>query len=322
MKALLVTHPEADFLEGVVYMGMHELLGDGIVDFPYKRSYHGEVDTYPSRYTHGDRTGTTGPFSWLPNLPARVWHRDEVVQGLRDRAFEFVFFPPRPYALRELRTLIGDVGRGNMPPLVLLDGEDYDYLEVGMIEEFRPKVYLKRENLGASHPLTRVEPFPFASPVPVHEPVAKDIDILFLGGGTSPARQQGVDALMNAFGSRFVGGVGGGASYRDYLSHIARARVAISIRGWGLDTLRFWEIPSFDTLLVADRIPLVKPYPFEHGRDCLYFDDVGGLVDGVRCALEDVAWREGIARTGNAHLRQWHTARARAQQLVMHATRG
>ena len=126
------------------------------------------------------------------------------------------------------------------------------------------------------------------------------------------------DALRAEFGPRFVGGIGMEVwrHWPDYLDALARARIAISVRGYGYDCLRFWEIPSFDTMLVSDKLPIVKPYPFEDQVHAAYFDIIEELIAIVRRALSDPVWSTRIAKAGNEHLRTHHTARARAKQLL------
>lgn len=334
MRALFIDHPEADFLSATTFMGLHEILGEnGIVDWPFKKSYHGQLHEYPSIYDFGAGTspwhswkkgddgravGTTAPFQWMPALLGREWSEDEVLAALSGHEFDLcILASPRKYNMQDLRRLRNRVGRDKIPPLVFMDGEDYDTLRWDVVAEFGAKLYLKREllhNPGGTP--CRLEAFPFASPVPEMPAVEKDIDVLFAAGKTWAGREEAHRALTAEFGSRIDVGH---RPYSEYLQAINRAKIAISVRGWGYDTLRVWEIPSFETMLVADRLPIIRPYPFEHGQTCALFDDVKGLVDGVRCALEDEQWRARIAKAGNDHLRKHHTARARAQQLLDYA---
>ena len=337
MRVLYCDHPEADFLSGVLYMGLCEELGaDQVVDYPPKDSFKGKVHYYPSPYTHAawpaddidipswqklakeapEGVGCTAPFEWMTAQSTRSWSRDEVVAGLKSKDFDLVILAsPRKYNSQALTDLTESVGRSAMPPIVLVDGEDYSQIRQDLADTFGVKVYFKRELLpGAGRGGLRVEPFPFASPVPARAAVAKTIDVLFIGGGSWPGRQVAVDALRNAFGERFVRGAG--YSYSQYLDAIASARVAVSVRGHGYDTLRYWEIPSFDTLLVADRQPVIRPFPFQHGVHALFFDTTHELVEAVRCALEDEPWQRRLALAGNSWLRAHHTARARARQLL------
>jgi len=334
VKVLYLDHPEADFLSSIVYMGLCQELGpENVVDYPFKRSFHGEVHRYPSPYAidlSGEglpwqrlakegpgSVGTTAPFDWMIPQPGREWGRGEVLARLEE--FDLVVLAaPRIYNAAALRDIIAAVGRERLPPLVLVDGEDYSALRTDLVDEFKPSVYFKRELLpGHSTDKCRLEPFPFASPVPLSAPVKKDIDVLFLGGMTWASRAEACIELKREFGSRFVGGVVAHIPHREYIATIARAKVAVSVRGFGFDTLRFWEIPSCaGTMLVADRLPILKPHPFEDGRHACYFDDMGALVEIVRHALADETWRTIIAQAGNVHLRTFHTSRARAVSLL------
>ena len=335
MNVLFVDHPEADFLATIAYMGLHALLGpDHLVDYPYKRSFHGETHTYPSIYnrdpnigwqtwkvgTDGVPMGCTSPFEWMPNLPAREWSETEVVEGLIAKRFDLVVLAsPRTYNTFELRRLRA---KAPLPPIVLLDGEDHKDLSWNLVDEFRPCVYLKRELLNRPNDRRcRVEPFPFGSPLgppPALSP-EKDIDVFFPCGNTDSSRLRACDALRAAFGGKFVGGPTVRFGHAAYLDAIARAKVAVSVRGYGYDTLRRWEIPSFPTLMLSDRLPLVTPHPFEEDRHCVYFNNPDDLIAKVRRALADNAWRQTVAEAGYAHLRTYHTPRARAQQLLNHA---
>jgi hypothetical protein len=319
-KVLYLEHPEADFLAAIVYMGLCQELGpENVVDYPYKRSYHGEVHRYrtPYEFEPPDKMGETGPFDWMEAQPAREWTREEVVSRMAEFSL-IILASPRRYNTAALEDLIGAVGRDRMPPIVLVDGEDYTDIRTDLVDRFRPNVYFKRELLPNSYSGCRLEPFALASPLlnPVKE-VEKDIDVLFLGGNTWAARGEACAALANAFGKRFVGGVSGHIPHSEYMTMLARAKIAVSVRGFGYDTLRVWEIPSCPgTLLVADRLPILRPAPLIDRKHALYFTSPEELVEVVRSALEDEPWRARIARAGNDHWREHHTARARARLLL------
>lgn len=346
MKVLFLDHPEADFLSGQVYLGLCQALGpENVVDYPYKKSYHGVLHEYPSVYdrnpggtlwqswqaTDQGNVGKTGPFSWMIPQPGREWTEDEIVTRIAD--FDVVVLAsPRPYNSAALSSLIRRIGRDKIRRLVMMDGEDYTTIRWDFVETYLPSVYFKREMVPDPveiYPMqkrsvagrVRVVPFPFASPLPAFQPVKKDIDVLFLGGGTWGGRNDACDALRREFGDRFVGGVGVHYAYPEYLDAINRAKIAICVRGFGYDTLRFWEIPSFQTMMVADKLPLIKPFPFQDGVHIAYFNDTQHLVETVRHYLSNDEGRERIAKAGHQWLREHHTAAARARQLLEEATK-
>ena len=346
MSVLFLDHPEADFLAGALYLGLCEELGpEHVVDYPYKRSYHGEHHTYPSPYERdpgstpwqswsgGGSTGHTSPFAWMRAQSGREWSRDEVVSRIEEFGLA-ILASPRSWGLAALEDLRRATG-WRMPPVVMVDGEDYEEIRWDLIERVQPKVYFKRELVPEPRAIWVLEerrvrqkqkelkilPLPFASPIPPRPSVPKDIDVLFLGGGTWPGRTEVCQALQRELGPRFVGGAGVTLSYEDYLDRIARARMAVSVRGHGRDTLRYWEIPSFDTLLVADRSPLLRPHPFEDGVHAALFDGPEELVRKVRRYLDDEDERQRVTNRGFLHLREHHTACARARQLLAESPR-
>jgi glycosyl transferase family 1 len=333
VRVLFLDHPEADFLAAILFLGLYDELGpENVVCYPHKPSYCGQRHAYPSCYEQPPGTvpwhgwsggvhpmGYTDPFAWMPALYNREHSRDEVVAALDAGQFDLVVVAsPRDRAVGAFRDLAGAVGRSRLPDVVLCDGEDYWELRTDIAEEIDPRVYFKRELMPQMRRSgLRIHPLPFASPIPPQESVPKDIDILMLGGSTWPDRDRATAALRARFGERLVGGAGIVLEYPDYLAHLARARVAVSVRGHGYDTLRFWEIPSFEgTMLACDVLPIVRPRPFKDGVHAGYFRTPEELVAVVERALSDEPWRAKIASAGNAHLRDHHTARARAAQML------
>jgi hypothetical protein len=333
MKVLFVDHPEADYLASMLYMGLCELLGDdNVVDYPYKPSYHGVLHTYPSCYEHTEACGSTGPFSWSRPSAGRAWGRDEVI--LRIKEFDLVVLAsPRKNSIRDLRDLVGAIGLDAMPPRAVVDGEDYPDIRWDLYSEFEAQRCFKRELFadsagrkgvfGGPRPELQdaLRPLPFASTMARRPERAKDIDVLFLGGGTWPGRYEVCAALQSDLGAQFVGGVGVTLDLAGYQDALSRSKIGISIRGFGYDTMRFWDVPSFDTLLLADRTPLLKPHPFVDGEHAVYYDDTAHLLRQVRGLLADDGTRERIARAGNAHLRAHHTPKARAAYLIKESLR-
>ena len=336
-KVLFVEHPEAMALGGMLYLGLRELFGDdNVVDYPYKPSYHGKLHLYPSPYENpiGDptlvgQTGCTGPFSWMTPSAAGAWSREDVIANMR--LFDLIIVPPRKGALLAMRDLVSVVGLGNMPPRVVLDDEDYHDIHWDLYEEFAARRYFKRELFcdSASRPSVfggpwpalqdALRPLPLSATARACAPRAKDIDVSFFGTGTWPGRASVCDALHKEFGGRFVGGVGFKLDVNSYMEALSRSKIGISIRGHAYDAMRFWDVPSFDTLLISDRLPISKPHPFVDGEHAVYYDDIPHLLRLVRQYLDDDVARMRIAEAGNRHLRQYHTTRARAEYFLQEA---
>jgi hypothetical protein len=273
--------------------------------------------------------------------PTRAWSDAEVFGDIG--MFDLVVLAsPRAYNTRDLARLIDRVGRPALKRLVIVDGEDYTTVRWDLVEWFRPSVYFKLSLV--EHPLeyyldakarvahtVRVVPFPQATPLPSPAPVAKDLDVVFFGGGSwQPHRREGVpltepsqrpvlEALLRQEFSSFMGGYLGHA---EYMAALNRARVAVCVGGSGIEPLRTYEILSCPgTLLARERIPVISPYPLVDGENHVAFDGTNksDIVRVVREALADEPRRERIAADGNRLLNAHYTPLARAKQLLEEA---
>ena len=81
----------------------------------------------------------------------------------------------------------------------------------------------------------------------------RDIDVAFLGP-TSPERA-GVAAGLRELerdGAVVQSAMAASLPWEDYMQVLARSRIAVSVRGLGYDTYRYWEIPYAGALLLSE----------------------------------------------------------------------
>lgn len=332
MKILYIVHPETDYQEAILYLGLRQEFGDdNVVDWPYKPSYHGQCDD--SYLLPDGKRGFTAPLPWMVASTGRVWGDDEVIAHIGE--FDLVVLAsPRENNRAKLRELIGRVGRGAFRKFVMIDGEDYDHIRWDYAAEFMPRVYFKREALpedqrGEHHPVekaavgdrVRVVPFQLASVVPLLPEAPKIYDVVFFGGGNYPGGRDQIDRVFRSrLGNRY--GEAQALPYTDYLRMLCQARIAIAPRAWSWSALRRWETLSCPgTLLLRDKTPLIEPMPFLDGEHCAYYDSLENAPDVALRYLENEPLRARVALAGNRHLRLYHTAQARARQLVEEAFR-
>lgn len=347
MRLLYIDHPEADYLAAQVYLGLCQVLGpEKVVDWPVKKSFHGETHRYPHVYetdpgysphqtwemTGEGPVGTTFPFSWLPPQPMHKWTRESVIDHLS--GFELVILAsPRKWNTAALRELIATVGRDKLPPLVIVDGEDYTAVRWDLANEFRPRTYFKRDvvpnpddvwprDREAASPHVRVVPLPLA-PVDIRSRIVDDmnapIDVFLPGGGNTPGGvEQWCEAARRVSKSHVFGY--GSHDFEEYVRTIARARIAVAVRGHSQDSLRSWEMLAVEGPLVAvQRHTLIRPYPFIDGEHVVEFGSPDELTAVLSKYLADEPLRARIAAAGHAHLRAHHTTQARARYLLHEA---
>lgn len=108
-----------------------------------------------------------------------------------------------------------------------------------------------------------------------------------------------------------------GLLWHRYIRKTALAKIAISAKGAGADTVRYWEIPPTGALMFCNRRPLPTPYPFIDGEHVIcYEDDASDLRDKLIYFLGHDNEREEIAAAGKAHALKYHTCEARARWFL------
>lgn len=329
MKILYLNHPEADYSGYALYHGLCQVLGaDNVVDFPSKRSYHGEIHHYPNQYpsgrvggemTTGTREGgVTGPFEWsTPRLTRE--HSEADVRGLlRAHQVDLVFCEaPRALTLHWLRQL-----RVDLPPrLILSDGEDYEDIRQDLIGEFRFGLYLKRDLVprfaGQVFQGCAVKPFPFSTCLLERPPEReRDIDVLCAMGDTHSIRKK-ILAAVERLGREGYRVDTARTSWHDYIDRLCRSKISVAPRGHGQDTLRRWDIPAAGALMLQERLTLIESNPLRDGEHMIaYAPDASDVEAKLRHWLSDDEGRRRIARTGQDHVWGLHTPAARAREAL------
>jgi hypothetical protein len=102
----------------------------------------------------------------------------------------------------------------------------------------------------------------------------------------------------------------------EYAAVLRNARVGLSMFGGGFDTVRYWELPAHGCLLLAERPPIRIPYDFEDGVSAVFFNDLPDLEERMEHCLSQTESVRRIALAGRERLLRYHTASARAGQLL------
>jgi len=330
VRLLFLAGRDPDYLQDAVFHGLVMLLGAGnVVEHPENARYHGGVPPDPRVPM------LSFDFPRVPRADLRelVESVDAIViASLRDDVVDDV------RRTLELRRTI---------PTAYVDGADDPYVR-GIASHV--DLYFKRETLRRSlrlstrmparrlyhrrryperwrDPLRRetavatprsgaVLPLPFGVVDTGFEPRGeKDVDVAFLASPTSPERARVAAELreLERDGAVVHSATAANLPWPEYMELLSRSRIAVSVRGLGYDTYRYWEIPYAGALLLAERPQIVIPDNFVDGREAV-FAPVERLAERARALLKEDTG--AITAAGRQKLLARHTSLRRAETVL------
>lgn len=327
MKILYLIDNQSDYGSYFLMNGLVESLGEeNVVIYPPKLSYLGITDKY---YTLDDgKRGNTVPGKFIKPRNFPITTMEEICDDIN--SFDLVVLSsPRTYAVRALQFLKKYISFHPRTKLVFTDHEDSLGVRDDVIKMFKPDIVFKRE---LTKEQDNIHPLPFSSCVPYLDRKFNDqekkLNVFASFGYTSSLRYQAIEFLVKEYGQEGnylaidcpkdnnAGLYPRKIDYFDYLESIAQSKIALSIRGHGLDTVRFWEVANFETLMIADNIPLIIPNYFEDEKHCVYFNDLKDLKEKIDYYLEHDDERIEIAKAGKKHMENFHTNQKRAEWFL------
>jgi hypothetical protein len=334
MKILFLDEMQQDYGTYYLFNGLCELLGEeSLILYPFKLSYLGYTDQSYILYSDNNKRGMTCWSPYIKKRNLRIFPLEEVVEEMPNIDF-IVLASPRYYPLHALR-FIKLIYGGKIPkPVIFYDAEDSTELRVDLIEEFKPQIIFKRE---LTQSIENVYPLPFSSCLPYLpfwneiRDKEKTLDVFALFGNTHHLRSETVKFLLEQNYSNSYVGIDPGAlpwqddnrfkipplkCYEDYLRTMASAKINIVIRGHGRDTVRYWEVASFKTLMLVKDPGIIIPYPYEDKGHCVYFDDQNDLKEKIDYYLVHDDEREKIADACYEHTMNFHTNEKSAEYFL------
>jgi Glycosyl transferases group 1 len=112
----------------------------------------------------------------------------------------------------------------------------------------------------------------------------------------------------------------GGRASSDYLANLNRSMASISVRGYGCDTFRYWEILANKACLISEPVELLIEIPNELRAHQHYipFKSPAELDKILKNVLEKPEKYITIGEAGHAWAVKYHAAKSRAE-LVLNA---
>jgi hypothetical protein len=347
MKILFLANEIPDFHQDMVCHGLAELLGpENVLVHPRIERYHGPPPADLKVNAMSYPNLPPGPDATLEELAAEA---DVVVVGcLRGSALS---------GLREIVRLGVDKPRAALDglddPYVrgAIRSVDLYFKRETLVSTARLRIRFPARRLYyAVRPhdmwsdelrlqvavarlgIPKLVPLPFGVvPTPFSGVPGRTHDVTFLAAATDPLRariveelramrDEGYDILIPndpldehdryRFDTRLT--------WADYMQALSSSRIAVSVRGDGFDTYRYWEIPYAGALLLAETPRTVIPDNFADGVEAV-FAEPDRLCDEARRLLDSQA-TEPIAAAGRARLTGAHLSRHRAEVVLERLT--
>lgn len=306
-RVLFIMTPRAHFGLDVLHDGLCSVLGETqVVEYPWKPTLHGVAPSasknYPCEFSHGGE----------PQL------FEQVVQSLAGAKFDFVLYGDCEGSL-DIRAVRELVRAGDSLPWFLVDQMDEPF-------DFRPALEtrlgvrfsgcFKREMLSCASYGPATFPLPFSYPdgkIPETDFTrSRKTDLFWAGHRRACLRRPYLEHVEKRLERRLD------EEYPPavYAKALLDARIGLNLAGFGFDTVRYWELPAHGTLLLSERLPIRIPYNFEDGKTAAFFSDIIELDEKLTYYLNHPAETAAIAAAGRLHFLAYHTASARARQML------
>lgn len=292
-----------------------------------------------TEYLTAENSSTiTRGYPWFrPKKENIVESEDQAIRMLRDHKFDVIILGNShrvpTLMLARLRDWVPE-----LPPIVYYDAGERDELNEHWIHVFRPAVVFKQiltpgtRTLGMTKDIPdyklKLYPLPLSSPLVDYDinleglsiqwlrkrsqTVLKMLQVFYSMGETWPERAKAMQALDGLIFRKNVSRIKT-CQYVDYHYALANSRMAVTMRGSGRDTTRYWEIPLYKTAMVSDgTMGCIHPYPFEDKKTALFYRSIDELVAIVERDMSDPSEADRIAADGQTHLWKYHSTSARA----------
>jgi hypothetical protein len=355
MKVLYLTDPKPDYLADQIYDGLCSVLEwNNVVDFPRKGIYHEATQRVPyltQNPGHDLRPDDVACMIREHRIDLTILSspRSGALDALRSLAGRT---DGAPVVLLDGE----DDDRIRVDVAHIVDAGLYfkrEYKKPAKVHGHG--AWLPPATFGEDSRLEgRIFPLPFsvtAASLTEASTQTRDVDISFVGRASHRKRVRAVNLLRRTKGIRFEGGVyldaadrrsklaaswlgiatakllgdppvhAGARSARlspeDYRALLYRSKMALSVRGGGFDTVRYWEIVASKALLVSEPPDIVIPDNFEHGRHAMFCrHDLRDLPAIVRRLRDDDHARQDMVEAAYRHLLTYHTSERRAAYLL------
>jgi hypothetical protein len=348
-RVLFLAPPVYDYLADGVFHGLVQLLGrEHVVDYPRQERYHEDwsVTTGPTKYAmlhFADRRRNGGLCSLEPQdvrsfdlvvigrlHPELLPTLKTVLSSVAQERLVYLDGMDDPYLRGWMWRMVAlYFKRELLVPSAASTLYMVSKLGMGMRQNLRwvwdwfkspARHWGTHRAICAPLPFKRrLRPLPFGIiDVGYTPPYAeKEYDVAFIGTVTSRRRQ--VLTLLEEWNRRhnfrLLVRITDRMSWLEYLDTLSRTRVCLNVRGAGIDTYRYWEIPYAGSLLLSERPIIEIPNNFEDGKHAVFFR-LPDLKERLDQLFDEPDRILQLATAGREHLLRHHTTVSRARTLL------
>lgn len=155
--------------------------------------------------------------------------------------------------------------------------------------------------------------------VPTKKSHNKYYDVcMILNSKTNPSRER-FASYLRLFCSRnrlkYYIRTDGDLAWNKYISIMQNSKCCISLPGLGYDTVRYWEIPSYGSVLVSPRLPIEINNNFKDMDSAVFFSSKQEFESKILTVLKRNLWAE-MGMNAKRHFEKYHTPVNRAQRVL------
>ena len=179
--------------------------------------------------------------------------------------------------------------------------------------------YARQQSKTPFLPLSVSVPDPATHQPAIIKPEEKFLSLSFIGHPNNPERRRYINYLNNnsedyGFDNSYIST--DIVSQKEYYDILSNSQAGLSLRGVGVDTWRYWEIPSRKVALFSQRLPISINNDFIDGESAVFFSSEEELKQKFSKYILKSTEYIDIARNGHAHYKKYHTPLRRAQTLI------
>jgi hypothetical protein len=305
---LFVTRTVIDFGQDTLYDGLCRVLGEN------------NVIEYPHRPTlHGARGGRYGQYPCMFDYKAQMTDAEKI-ELLKSGGFERIFVActsTRDFTREQdgntynyFNGILEEASKKT--PVYLIDMGDTKGTNESLRRKLDAKLYFKREYAGNLD--FQAIPFNFSYSESYIPNIDTKRDIpLFWAGKFAHYRRRFLEVANEVLG---IDMSNYGFSQDDYKEQLLRSKIGLSLRGYGFDTVRYYEVPAHGALLFSQKPKIRIENDFIDGENAVFFYEPEDMREKLKYLLEHDDYVDSIRLKGHEWLKKYHTSEVRARQLL------